>query len=305
MVLKLFEESGDASKAQKIRNFFKNSNLETEFVAESCFLKSISRNNKNIIAKLTSLGELNEFSRVSPKIQELVSKIADLSFEDAVESIFEVFFEFLKQKGAMSVQYNDSKANQSVAEPNFVLQPANSISYLPQRTKSVRLTLVLDLDETLVHYKQISNETGEFYIRPFAQEFLVDLSAYFEIVIFTAAIKSYADWIIDRLDLENCISHRLYRCSTKQQKGVFIKDLSRLGRDLSKTIIVDNNPDNFQYQNDNGICIKSWYNDPNDNALKELMKVLKFVARRENEDVREVLKTIREKMQRSTTKEIL
>jgi len=39
---------------------------------------------------------------------------------------------------------------------------------------------------------------------------------YYELVIFTAAIKDYADWILDRLDPENLISHRLYRCSTTE-----------------------------------------------------------------------------------------
>ena len=68
---------------------------------------------------------------------------------------------------------------------------------------------------------------------------------YFEIVIFTAAVKDYADWILDRLDSNKLISHRLYRCSTTEQNGVFLKDLSKLGRDLSRTLIIDNNPANF------------------------------------------------------------
>lgn len=71
------------------------------------------------------------------------------------------------------------------------------------------------------------------------------MSKYYEIVIFTAAVKDYADWILDRLDPEKIISHRLYRCSTTEQNGVFLKDLSKLGRDLAKTLIVDNNPVNF------------------------------------------------------------
>jgi len=42
------------------------------------------------------------------------------------------------------------------------------------------------------------------------------------------------------------ISHRLYRQHTKPQDGVYYKDLRPLGRDLSKTIIVDNLKENFQ-----------------------------------------------------------
>lgn len=56
---------------------------------------------------------------------------------------------------------------------------------------------------------------------------------------------------------------------------VFVKDLSRIGRDLSKTIIVDNVAENFQLQPDNGIFIKSWFDDVHDTALSELAPLLK------------------------------
>lgn len=54
------------------------------------------------------------------------------------------------------------------------------------------------------------------------------------------------------------ISHRLYRQHTTSNGQSCIKDLSLLGRDLSKVIIVDNLPDNFQLQPENGISIQSW-----------------------------------------------
>ena len=60
--------------------------------------------------------------------------------------------------------------------------------------------MVLDLDETLIHYidnnqdpalQQSLGESviGTFLIRPFAQEFLREMSQYFEVVIFTAAMQ--------------------------------------------------------------------------------------------------------------------
>ena len=78
--------------------------------------------------------------------------------------------------------------------------------------------------------------------------------------------------------------------------NVFIKDLSRIGRDLSKTIIIDNLPENFQYQPDNGIYIKSWFNDQNDTALLELMPILKGIANKKYDDVRQALKMLKEQM---------
>jgi len=48
-----------------------------------------------------------------------------------------------------------------------------------------------------------------------------------------------------------------------------------LGRDLKRVLIIDNNPENFQLQPENGICIKSWFGDPQDIALSVIFPVLK------------------------------
>ena len=71
------------------------------------------------------------------------------------------------------------------------------------------------------------------------------MSEHFEIVIFTAGTKKYADWALSFIINNECISHRLYRQHTLPFNNFYIKDLSRLGRNINKTIIVDNIPDNF------------------------------------------------------------
>ena len=71
------------------------------------------------------------------------------------------------------------------------------------------------------------------------------MSEAYELVIFTAAMQDYADWVLDQLDTERLISYRLYRQHTSKQSHVYLKDLSMVGRDLSKTIIVDNVASNF------------------------------------------------------------
>ncbi len=75
--------------------------------------------------------------------------------------------------------------------------------------------------------------------------FLSELSQFYEIVVFTAALQDYADWILDQIDQHKCISHRLYRQHTKRKTEYALKDLSLLGRDMKKTIIVDNIAENF------------------------------------------------------------
>jgi CTD small phosphatase-like protein 2 len=72
------------------------------------------------------------------------------------------------------------------------------------------------------------------------------MEEYFELVIFTAGTEEYADWALNFLDNVACIKHRLYRQHALPFNGYYVKDLSRLGRDLTKTIIVDNIAENFQ-----------------------------------------------------------
>ena len=74
------------------------------------------------------------------------------------------------------------------------------------------------------------------------------------------------------------------------------QDLSKLGRDLSKCIIIDNVCDNFQLQTENGILIKSWFEDPDDRALAELNPLLLEIASSKIPDVRVALKKLKEKM---------
>ena len=242
----------------------------------------------------------------NPKVFEKIEKLANDAevlpcFEFQISS-FNLFEKILKEtvedppEAPPKAMKNPSCLSLSFEsqESNFVLQPTLSISEKllpPLSFSSKKLTLVLDLDETLVHFED-NPSGGEFLVRPYASEFLEHMSRVFEIVIFTAALKEYADWIIDRIDLTGWISHRLYREHTQSHSGIFLKDLSRLGRDLSSIIIVDNNAENFQLQPENGICIKTWHNDPNDNALFQLMKLLLYVAEKNTGDVRGFLKNI-------------
>ena len=175
--------------------------------------------------------------------------------------------------------------------------------YLPE-IKGKELTLVLDLDETLVHYA-IQGTSGQLLIRPHCEDFLALMDEVFEIVVFTAGLQEvrstqYADWAIDLADPKRVVKHRLYRQHTLQIGAVYIKDLSKLGRDLNKTVIVDNMPSNFQLQADNGIFIKSWVGDVNDRVLVDMGEMLKSKGQVEvglanNEDIRDSLKMVKTK----------
>ena len=73
-----------------------------------------------------------------------------------------------------------------------------------------------------------------------------------------------------------------------------VKDLSKLGRDLSKVVIIDNMPQNFRLQKENGIFIKNYYGeDSNDTALIDLIPILKAIASDPNNDVRVELRRLK------------
>ncbi len=72
-------------------------------------------------------------------------------------------------------------------------------------------------------------------------------------------------------------------------KEFYIKDLSLIGRDLNKCIIVDNITENFLLQPMNGITIKSFYNDLDDDALMQMCPLLISIVVAKLDDVRGAL----------------
>ena len=118
-------------------------------------------------------------------------------------------------------------------------------------------------------------------------------------------MQDYADWVLDQLDPQGYIDYRLYRQHALPAGQFFVKDLSLLGRELAKTLIVDNVAENFQMQPDNGVFIRTWIDDPTDNALEELAPLLKEIATRGIKDVREALKMFRIQMHEQVSRGIL
>ncbi|XP_074269801.1 uncharacterized protein LOC141592839 [Silene latifolia] len=159
---------------------------------------------------------------------------------------------------------------------------------LPPIQNPNQKTVFLDLDETLIHSSAdpppekydfivrpvIDGEVMNFYVlkRPGVDQLLEFLSGKFEVVVFTAGLREYASLLLDILDKNGVISHRLYRDSCREIEGKFVKDLSQMGRDLWKVVIVDDNPSSYAFQPENAIQIKPFVDDLDDDELTKLIR---------------------------------
>lgn len=155
-------------------------------------------------------------------------------------------------------------------------------------------TLILDLDETLVHsafypFQKKSdiilkiNIDGKNHIihvlkRPNLDYFLDKISELFNIIIFTASLQQYAEPLINILDKENKFK-RMFRQNCEHKNGKYIKDLNQIGQNYKDIIIVDNNPNSYLNNQENGIPIITWYDNFNDNELVKLIPVLEYLSK--------------------------
>jgi len=200
---------------------------------------------------------------------------------------------------------NSSDSYKASLTPNSHSKLLNNELLLPNKSSefSDKKTLVLDLDETLVHssFTPFDNNDivlnvdfdGMLYniyvlVRPGVEYFIKTVAKYYEIVIFTASLSNYASPLLDILDKNNDIKFRLFRENCTYINGTYIKELKRLNRNLKDLVIVDNSPLAYTFDIDNGLPIKTWYDDKNDTELYKIITILEFLST--TDDVRYYIK---------------
>ncbi|XP_027331168.1 carboxy-terminal domain RNA polymerase II polypeptide A small phosphatase 1 [Abrus precatorius] len=280
------------------------------------------------------MGELTQAEVYSPRTQQVWRALLSwLAF------FFQIFFQIIRALGhypLLSFSSSSSSSSSSFKPlPSVELQEHDSpppsaleitaVDYPPaDRPPLQKLTVVLDLDETLVCAYETSSlpaalrtqaieaglnwfelecvsvdKEGEgkqkinyvtVFERPGLKEFLRQLGEFADLVLFTAGLEGYARPLVDRIDKENRFSLRLYRPSTiSTEYREHVKDLTCISKDLCRIVIVDNNPFSFVLQPVNGIpCIPFSAGQPNDTQLLDvILPLLKKLS--DQNDVRPVL----------------
>ncbi|KAK7412493.1 hypothetical protein VNO78_03957 [Psophocarpus tetragonolobus] len=237
------------------RRWRRKTPIKNVVAASSAALASIRRRITKLFSKIARLSSTHKKKATSYKILKKTTTSDELEQLDAIRR---------------TLVFDDSAAATPLLPP----------------TLSRRKTVFLDLDETLVHSNPsppperfdfvvrpiIDGEPMYFYVlkRPGVDEFLESLAAKYEVVVFTAGLKEYASMVLDRLDQNRFISHRLYRDSCRNVDGKLVKDLAETGRDLKRAVIIDDNPNSFANQPDNAILIRPFVDDIFDRELWKL-----------------------------------
>ena len=309
----------------------KNINIEIDknnyFAFESCknILNAVDekideekfKNNfhgQNKIIKNILLNLINNLSYLNSKVTEEIKTIFKLAKNTKLNDVIithiqgnnliteKVNLISLNDFPENSNSKSDNKNNEENQKQNKIEEVKKPVvPYISKKNPKDKreYTLVLDLDETLVHYYEDTEEENAYVkVRLGTENFIKKLSQYCEIGIFTASTEDYANIVIDGLDCSDKIDFRLYRQHTSLECGFNVKDLSKLGRDLSKIIIIDNIEENYCLQPENGLNIIDFEGDESDHELNFLLEDLLQIVKEKNKDIRDLLPEVRKKMQK-------
>ncbi|MEL6166068.1 MAG: HAD family hydrolase, partial [Cyanobacteria bacterium J06628_3] len=160
--------------------------------------------------------------------------------------------------------------------------------------------LILDIDETLIYSseKQLDRipdfklDKYFVYTRPGLEEFILNCSKLFNLAIWTASSSEYAREVIKNIFSDNLPLDFVFtgeRCVLRRNLDLDVieifkplKKVKRKGYSLNHVLIVDNIAETFKYNYGNGILVKEYLGEKNDNELFLLLKYLEIIGAEEN-----------------------
>jgi Dullard-like phosphatase family protein len=298
ILTKIAPENKDNIWALKLQYIVNNSKISQIKEIQNNYLLSPINKIKNYTNQLIKKIKIilrdydSEFSNV---LNNFLTKIESKSYEEINDFFrFNILRENNFEGSIVASSYLKKKKYYKPISAPYIREP----SMKP-------FTLILDLDETIISFKIKSNKEGILRARPFLFGFLEEMSHYYELIVWTSATEAYANSLIDAIEFEKkYFDYVFYREHAIIMGEDFVKDLTRVGRDLDRIIIVDDMPQNFRLQKRNGITIKPFLGDDfNDTALYDLLPILKHIAE-DKKDVRIGLQKYRDEIVKKVTSNI-
>ena len=269
----------------KLINKFNNISIQSESDFISFYFNEIYKNNKNNINNIFHISKINAISR-SRNTSLNLNNSHIKCFSPRKRNVF----------GDLSIKKNNKENNETkiinnkLIKKKFVKRKKETKIENPfiKSPLMKKYSLILSLDKTL-SYK--NNKTNAIILRNGLFSFLSTIKPFFELILFSIDSKDFSYPIINMIENDKkYFDYKFYKDHCVLYKNNLIKDLTLIGRDLSKIIIVDNNETCFELNKENGIKISSFYGDNNDNKLFELKNILKEIYFKNYNDVRLALK---------------
>jgi hypothetical protein len=264
-----------------------------DFMSE---IKYINQDKKTFVDILESMfillfnGKANDYKKIRKCLKQLLSNIN----EDTPEKVLSITNECILFCQNCSYYYEDDdddddykkkkkkkKKNKPGETENQSLNSNLIEAPFIKKATDKKFSLVIDLDETLIH--NLSLPFGPYFlVRPGVFELFETINKIYEIVIFTASSKRYANSIIKKIDYKNNVDYILHKKYIIYEEGNPVKRLDMIGRDINKIIFVDNLEINAKYNKKNLYLISSWYNNVYDDEIYKLKEKLMKIAISEN-----------------------
>ena len=223
---------------------------------------------KNLFNKLTKIiFDLKNNEKLNNKI-------------DKIEKEFNLFIR------KNNNELKEEKEEKEVKKKNLIL---------PEMEKNKKYSLIIELDETLVHYY----EEGNNYfvkVRCGTEDFLKTMSEFCEIVIVSTSSKEYTDIIIQNINNDKCyINYTIYKEMFDDKNDII--DFSLINRNIKKCIFICHENGFFNAPKENIFKLNEFLGEENDKDMLYLQVELMKLSVNNVEDVTITIKDILQKIQ--------
>ena len=249
-------------------------------------------NNNNISSEIKKIAQL--LNEVIKNLNLILSE-----YNLNIDENFNNFFQDISQKNLDQFKYFFDiyiKKEQYMSN-NFENFVSKSNPYITQNQNSNKFFLILDLEGILLDINSDSNNKEIIKFRPYLFSLLDTVQKYYELILFTSHDIDHIKPLIDIIEYnKKYFSYKFYFKHNIIINNTLVKDLSRIGIDLNKIIIIDNKSENYRLQKENGIQIKTFLgeeNENNDMKLFYLKEILVKIAK-DGGDLRKGIEKYRE-----------